>query len=208
MSIVETEQVLVVPTALFHDLGYFQGFSSEVDKYLDDLFSPENTSYRPRDEMEDDPSHKQLIPYCIFRHTDDAGQQSVFVYTRGKGQGESRLHAKRSIGIGGHISSDDDDQSNDIHPYEEGMRRELEEEVVIETKYRELCVGLINDDETEVGKVHLGVVHIFDVEQPNVYPRETDIISTGFQPVSELLDDLSGFETWSSICLEALFGKK
>jgi predicted NUDIX family phosphoesterase len=208
MSIVETEQVLVVPTALFHNLGYFQGFTSEVEKYLDELFSPENTSYRPRGEMEDDPSHKQLIPYCIFRHTDDAGLQSVFVYTRGKGQGESRLHAKRSIGIGGHISSDDDDQSNDIHPYEEGMRRELEEEVVIETKYRELCVGLINDDETEVGKVHLGVVHIFDVEQPNVYPRETDIISTGFQPVSELLDDLSGFETWSSICLEALFGKK
>lgn len=207
MSIVETEQVLVVPTALFHDLGYFQGFTREVDKYLDELFSPEHTSYRPRGEMEDDPSHKQLIPYCIFRHTDDAGQQSVFVYTRGKGQGESRLHAKRSIGIGGHISSDDNDQSNDIHPYEEGMRRELEEEVAIETKYRELCVGLINDDETEVGKVHLGVVHIFDVEEPNVYPRETDIISTGFQPVSELLDDLSGFETWSSICLEALFGK-
>lgn len=207
MSIVDTEHVLVVPTALFHDLGYFQGFSSEVDKYLDELFSPEHTSYRPRGEMEDDPSHKQLIPYCIFRHTDDAGQQSVFVYTRGKGQGESRLHAKRSIGVGGHISSDDDQQGSDIHPYEEGMRRELEEEVAIETKYRELCVGLINDDETEVGKVHLGVVHIFDVEQPNIYPRETDIISTGFQPVSELLDDLSGFETWSSICLEALFGK-
>jgi predicted NUDIX family phosphoesterase len=208
MSIVETEQVLVVPTALFHDLGYFQGFSSEVEKYLDELFSPEHTSYRPRGEMEEDPTHKQLIPYCIFRHTDDAGQQSVFVYTRGKGQGESRLHAKRSVGVGGHISSDDAEQGGDIHPYEEGMRRELEEEVSIETPYRERCVGLINDDETEVGKVHLGVVHIFDVEQPKVYSRETDILSTGFQPVSELLDDLSGFETWSSICLEALFGKK
>lgn len=207
MSIVETEQVLVVPTSLFHDLGYIQGFTSEIDQYLDELFSPEHTSYRPRGEMEDDPSFKQLIPYCIFRHTDDAGEQSVFVYTRGKGQGESRLHAKRSAGVGGHISADDADLGNDIHPYEEGMRRELEEEVVIETKYRERCVGLINDDETEVGKVHLGVVHLLDVEQPRVFPREAEIIEAGFQPVKRILDDLSDFETWSSICLEALFGK-
>lgn len=207
MSIVDTEQVLVVPTALFHDLGYFQGFTCDIDKYLDELFSPEHTSYRPRGEMEDDPGFKQLIPYCIFRHIGDTGRQRVFVYTRGKGQGESRLHAKRSVGVGGHISSDDAEQSDEIHPYDEGMRRELEEEVVIETTYRERCVGLINDDETEVGKVHLGVVHILDVQEPNVRPREADIIDAGFQPVTELLDDLSGFETWSSICLEALFSR-
>lgn len=207
MSTVQTEHVLVVPTELFRQLGYFQGFHADVERYFDELFSPENTSYRPRSDMESDPSFKQLIPYCIFRHTDQAGQQSVFVYTRGNGQGESRLHAKRSVGVGGHISADDGEQGDDIHPYDEGMRRELEEEVVIETAYRQRCVGLINDDETDVGKVHLGVVHIFDVEQPQVKPREAEIIDTGFRPVQELLDDLSGFETWSSICLEALFGK-
>jgi predicted NUDIX family phosphoesterase len=69
-------------------------------------------------------------------------------------------------------------------------------------------VGLINDDETEVGKVHLGVVHIFDVETPNVEPREDEIIDTGFRPVREMLEDLEGFETWSQICLRALFGQK
>ena len=87
----------------------------------------------------------------------------MFSYARGKGQGESRLHDKWSIGIGGHISSVDNSENE---PYRDGMRRELEEEVMIDTPYSERCVGLINDDESEVGKVHLGVVHIFDVDEP------------------------------------------
>jgi predicted NUDIX family phosphoesterase len=205
VSQVQTENVLVVPTALFHKLGHFQGFSRDMDRYLGELFSPEHTSYRPRHEVEEDPSFKQLIPYVIFRHTDADGTVHLFQYTRGKGQGEGRLHSKRSIGIGGHISSDDG-QSADNAAYQEGMRRELAEEVRIDTPYREACVGLINDDESEVGKVHLGVVHIFDVETPDVHPRETDICDAGFRPLSDILADTSKFETWSSICLEALFG--
>lgn len=206
MSIVETEHVLVVPTELFHSLGYFQGFSTEVDRYLEELLSPENTSYQPRSEMEEDPSFKQLIPYVIFRHIDSIGNQRVFQYTRGKGQGESRLHSKRSIGIGGHISSDDAD-CNEINPYDEGMNRELAEEVIIETTYKARCVGLINDDETEVGKVHLGVVHIFDVASSDVRPRESEIVDAGFEDVDQLLADTDGFESWSTICLESLFAK-
>ena len=85
------------------------------------------------------------------------------------------------------------------------MRRELEEEVMIRTPYSQQCVGLINDDQTEVGKVHLGVVHLFDVARPAVEPRESEILDTGFRLVDELLDDLEQFESWSQICLEALF---
>lgn len=205
MAVVKTEQVLVVPTAVFHRLGHFQGFCADADRYLDELFSPEHTSYRPRDEVEEDPSFKQLIPYVVFRHGGDGRPESVFQYTRGKGQGEQRLHAKRSIGIGGHISSVDADAEDDTTPYAEGMRRELEEEVIIDTPYIERCVGLINDDETEVGRVHLGVVHVFDVARPAVRPRERDIVEAGFRPLDSLLADLDGFETWSKITLEALF---
>jgi predicted NUDIX family phosphoesterase len=85
------------------------------------------------------------------------------------------------------------------------MRRELEEEVGIGTPYTARCVGLINDDQTEVGRVHLGVVHLFDVERPDVCPRESEIIECGFRPVTEILADMSGFETWSQICMKALF---
>ena len=202
---VSTEHVLVVPTALFHRLGYFQGFSPDAGRYLDELLRPANTSYRPRGEMETDPSFKQLIPYCIFRHIDSAGRPTVFAYTRGQGQGEGRLRSKRSIGIGGHISSDDR-HVDGRNVYEEGLRRELDEEVFIDASYVQRCVGLINDDATPVGQVHLGVVHLFDVEEPAVRPRESELIECGFRPVDDLLADCSGFETWSQICLNALFG--
>ena len=205
MSVVDTEHVLVVPTELLHRLGYFQGFSRDVDRYLGELLSPANTSYRPRNEMETDPRFKQLIPYVVFCYTDDRGRQHVFQYTRGKGQGERRLHLKRSIGIGGHISSDDEAAAADLDPYQEGMRRELAEEVEISTVFKDRLVGLINDDETEVGQVHLGVVHLYDVAAPSVVPRETEIVDSGFCPTAQLLDEVDRFESWSQICLNALF---
>lgn len=205
MSTVDVEQILVVPTALFHQLGHFQGFSTETDRYLNELLSPEHTSYQPRPEMEEDPSFKQLIPYVIFQHQDEQGQIHLFQYTRGKGQGEKRLHQKRSVGIGGHISSED---AAEVNAYDEGMRRELAEEVHIQTEYSQRCVGLINDDETAVGTVHLGVVHVFDVEEPAVAPREEEIADAGFRPLRELMAELDQFETWSQICLQALFGEK
>jgi predicted NUDIX family phosphoesterase len=208
VSEVHAERVLVVPTEMFHQLGHFQGFNGEVDRYLGELFSPRNTSYRARGEVEQDPGFKQLIPYVIFRYTDTQNKINVFQYTRGKGMGEGRLHSKRSVGIGGHISAIDDNPNLNASPYEEGMRRELDEEVEIDTPYTSKCVGLINDDQTEVGRVHLGVVHLFDVERPAVRSRETDILESGFKPVAEILQDLKGFETWSQICMEALFGNK
>jgi predicted NUDIX family phosphoesterase len=201
---VSTEHVLVVPTELFHRLGYFQGFSPDSRRYLDELLKPANTSYRPRGEMEEDPSFKQLIPYCIFRHVGAGGRETVFAYTRGQGQGEGRLRTKRSVGIGGHISTDDS-HAGAGNVYLEGMRRELDEEVFIDAPYTQKCVGLINDDESPVGQVHLGVVHLFDVDEPAVRPRENELIECGFRPVEDLLSDLSGFETWSQICLRALF---
>ena len=191
------EHVLVIPTAVFHEIGHFQGFCEDVDRYLGVLLDPKHASYRPRPEMEKDPSFKQLIPYCIFRCGDE-----VFHYQRGTAQGESRLHAKRSIGVGGHVSTLD--LNGDLSPYIEGMRRELEEEVDIECGWTEDCVGLINDDLTEVGKVHLGIVHIFNVDNPKVRPREKSMINAGFAPSSELITKMDEVETWSSICLKYL----
>ncbi len=202
MTQVHSERVLVIPTQLLHKLGYFQGFTADVERYLEELQSPQHASYRPRGEMEQDPNFKQLIPYVIFRYTDNSGGDWLFHYRRGTGQGEARLHRKRSVGIGGHVSVDDAGQAD---PYSEGMRRELAEEVIIDTPYRERCVGLINDDQTEVGKVHLGVVHVFDVERPTIRPLESEIMDAGFATPIELLDDLDSFESWSQICLKAIF---
>ena len=203
---VSLEKVLVVPTDLFHSLGHFQGFSPDVDKYLDQLITSDLVSYRPRGEMEEDPSFKQLIPYVLFRYTDEAGNVHLFDYLRGGGAGEARLRAKRSVGVGGHISSIDAEATSD-DVYREGLMRELAEEVVIETEYNENLVGLLNDDETEVGKVHLGVVHLCDVVEPKISPREEDLAEAGFRPVNHILGEIDRFESWSQIVVKALFDK-
>jgi predicted NUDIX family phosphoesterase len=201
----QIERVLVVPAELFRRLGYFQGFSRDVDRYLGELLNPQHITFRPRNEVEHDPSFKQLIPYVIFRHRDGKGGEKIFQYTRGTGMGEGRLHRKHSVGIGGHISADDVGETGAANPYEEGMRREVSEEVIVETSYTSQCVGLINDDQTDVGRVHLGVVHIFDVAEPAVRPREADVLQSGFRPVADILADMEGFETWSQICIKSLY---
>ncbi|MEZ6059908.1 MAG: phosphoesterase [Planctomycetaceae bacterium] len=195
------EHVLVIPTEVFHDIGHFNGFCGEIDRYLEVILDPIHASYRPRSEMERDPSFKQLIPYCIFRC---CGR--IFHYQRGTNQGESRLHSKRSVGVGGHVSTLD--LEGEGTPYHEGMKREIEEEVELQSAWTESCVGLINDDDTDVGKVHLGVVHIFDLDYPKVEPREESMINAGFASPEELVRELSEFETWSQICLKHLYGAK
>lgn len=193
------EHVLVAPTQLFHELGYFQGFSPHAERYITTLLDPAHTSFRPRNEVEEDPSYKQLIPYCIFRHGSE-----IFHYKRGKKGGEGRLHSKRSVGIGGHISSTD--RLSGDRRYLQAMHREISEEVFMESGFNDACVGLINDDETPVGRVHLGIVHIFDLDAAKVRPREESILETGFAQPAELIQSIDQFETWSQICLRHLFG--
>ncbi len=193
------EHVLVVPTLLFRELGYFQGFNANVGRYLDTLLDPLHTSFQPRSKCEEDPSYKQLIPYCLFMH-----DGLVFHYRRGKAGGEGRLHSKRSVGIGGHISSTD--RMGGDRRYQEAMHREISEEVFLQAGFQDRCVGLINDDESPVGQVHLGIVHIFDLDSAKVLPREESILETGFAQPAELLQQIDQFETWSQICLKHLFG--
>ena len=189
-----SERVLVIPTKRLHEAGLFHGFTDRVGDYIPRLLDPVYLTYMPRDEAETDPSFKQLIPYLVVCH---AGR--VFHYRR-RGGGEKRLHARRSIGLGGHICSDDGTPSTDA--YEVGMRRELLEEVSLVGDYTQRCVGLINDDRTPVGQVHLGVVHLIEVTSDRVECREAALESRGFAGVEELRATIDEFETWSQFLLE------
>lgn len=188
------ERVLVIPTLLFRELGYFQGFNGDVRAYLNVLLEGGHTLFLERAAAEDDPSYKQLIPYCLFQC-----RGKLLHYRRGSGIGEGRLLGKRSVGIGGHISEEDAGGSD--HPYQVGMRREIEEEVDLGSPFRESIIGLINDDATEVGRVHLGVVHVFDLDEPRVTARESSLQDFGFSKPGELVHQLEEFESWSQICL-------
>lgn len=197
------EQILVVPETVITAIGPLEGFSREVDRFLGPILASDQLSFRPRGQMESDPSFKQLIPYVILQHTDAAGTIRVFTYTRGSGQGERRLHARRSIGIGGHISEADAAGGSD--PYLTGMQRELAEEVTIRCDYSERRVGLIYDSTTEVGRVHLGVVHILELEEQRVEPNEEDISDTEFITLDALRAEYDSLEVWSRLCVDSLY---
>jgi len=203
MSVIPQEDVLVVPRALFEKAGAFQGFCSDTNAYLPLLLDPRHTSWRPRASVEEDPSFKQLIPYCVLAHRGPDGAVRYLAYTRGGGQSEARLRAKRSVGIGGHISSTDGEHGDDTS-YDAGMRREIAEEIAIAGGWTSRCVGLINDDSNAVGSVHLGIVHVLELERPDVASRESELVDCGFEPLEALLADRDRFETWSQIVLDAL----
>jgi predicted NUDIX family phosphoesterase len=199
----QTERVLVVPGAELDRLGRFQGFSGEAERYLRGLLVPELAQFRPRSEVETDPSFKQIIPYVVFRSGD-----AVFCYTRGKSQGETRLHRRRSLGVGGHVAESDADGRPTLDAYELAMRRELDEEVSVNSDGMIRRMGLINDDSTPVGQVHLGVVHLYELERPAVSPREAGLADAEFVPLVDLRDQRDQFETWSQICIEAFLGDR
>ncbi|HEX8203798.1 MAG TPA: phosphoesterase [Isosphaeraceae bacterium] len=194
-----SQRVLVVPGAELDRLGRFQGFSAEVDRYLGALLVPDLAGFRPRAEVEDDPGYKQIIPYVVFRCGD-----AVFCYTRGVAQGEARLHRRRSLGVGGHVEEADAEGRGTLEAYELALRRELDEEVRIGSPGRLRRVGLINDDATAVGAVHLGVVHLFELDRPAVEPREAGLAEPGFVPLAELRTRRDDFESWSRICLDSV----
>ena len=203
MSPIPQEDVLVVPRSLLERVGIFQGFCGDTASYLPLLLDPRHTSWRPRASVEEDPSFKQLIPYCVLSWRAEDGTPRYFAYTRGGGQSEARLRAKRSVGIGGHIASTDGEHGDDVS-YESGMKRELAEEVAIGGTWTSRCVGLINDDATPVGSVHLGIVHIMELERPEVASRESELVECGFDTLEKLLADRERFETWSQIALDAI----
>lgn len=192
------EQILVVRRALFDELGSFQGFRAEAEGYLREFLKKENNFFVARSLAEEDPSLKQIIPYAVFCH---GGK--ILHYTRGSKSGEKRLVAKESVGIGGHINDSDESLfSFDESAYHAAVRREISEELVLGGGFEERVVGLINDDSTEVGRVHIGVVHLVELENADVSAGEKAIAQLGFGTREELLARRENFETWSQIVLD------
>jgi predicted NUDIX family phosphoesterase len=196
------EMVLVVKREFFDALGSFQGLCPRVGDYLPAFLRRENNFFAPRPAAENDPSLKQIIPYAVFLH---GGK--ILHYRRGSKSGEKRLVAKRSVGIGGHVNDTDENTAHfDSPAYHNAVRREIAEELRLGGGFSERAVALINDDSTEVGRVHLGVVHLVELESADVAPGEAAIAELGFSTPEELLGGRDEFETWSQIVLDGFGG--
>ena len=199
------EQILVITRALLDELGSFQGINTRVDDYLPAILNPANNFFMDRGAAEQDPSHKQLIPYCIFRVKAAEGTRYLH-YTRGKSGGESRLHASGSVGIGGHINPIDQREDHlGMETYMAGVEREIDEELNISGKHSNKIIALLNDESNSVGQVHLGVVHMIDLESDQVKANEDAIANLGLLTLEELRGELyQPLETWSQLCVDIL----
>jgi predicted NUDIX family phosphoesterase len=194
------ENVLVVRRSLFDELGAFQGLNFQPEKYLRAILSRGSNFFLPRGEAEGNPAYKQIIPYALI-----VFQNTLLHYVRGKKAGEQRLIAKGSIGIGGHMNEIDESLfAMDEQAYRAGVEREVKEEIKIDTPFEDQIVALLNDDSTEVGRVHLGIVHVFKLKEPKVQKREAMITGLTFLTKKELLACRETMETWSQICLNSL----
>src|ERR1700722_10789281 len=134
------ERVLCFERKLLDELGAFQGLTLEVEKYLSVLTSASHLVYLNRSEAELDKRYKQLIPYVLLVCGD-----KILRYRRGKDGQETRLHGLCSVGAGGHIWEEDPALFSNDRGYQEGMRRELIEEVGIDAA-NEPAGAAINDD--------------------------------------------------------------
>jgi len=197
------EQVLVIERKIFEQVGAFNGLATDVDRYINRIFAPGVPRFIPRPKAEKDPSFKQLIPYVIM-----TCQGKFLSYVRGKKAGEKRLVAKRSLGIGGHINPVDADNSTLFaylfDNYLIAVKREVAEEVSVDTTYKDKIIALLNDDNNEVGQVHLGIVHLWTLDEPKVSRKEQMITQMGFMTIPELQQVKDSMETWSQICLDGL----
>ena len=194
------ENVLVFPRSVLERLGVFQGFSADVDRYLPTILEPKNNSFMSRALAETNPDFKQIIPYVVI--TDG---KSVLHYVRGKKAGEQRLVAKGSIGIGGHINDEDHTLfAFGLQAFQDAVRREVCEELALQGPFDAKPVGLINDDSTEVGRVHFGIVHVMFRTPEQVKKNEQVITQVEFLPIEELQAKREQMESWSQFCLDNL----
>ena len=195
------EEILVISRELFDKLGSFQGIETDVVRYLEAILDPANNFFMDRGKAEEDSSFKQIIPYALFHHNG-----RYLHYTRGKSGGESRLHSQGSVGIGGHINPVDE-RADPLgrETYLAGVEREIDEELDITGGHQNQIVGLLNDDSNDVGKVHLGVVHIFELESDQVTSAEDALANLTFQSAENLKGSLrKNLETWSQHCVDSL----
>ncbi len=187
----QTELVLVVPRHEAIDgpswrgvrAGGLQHISAALDRH---------GRFVPRPEAEVDPSLKQIIPYLVLR---DGAR--YFLMRRTRAGGDARLHERWSIGVGGHLNPGDGDLAG-------GLLREWNEEIEADFVPSFEFVGLLNDDDTEVGSVHLGVVYVADAAGRTVGVRETEKLEGAFAPASAVEEVRERLETWSALVFDHL----
>ena len=186
------EQVMVVETAALQP--FLAGHPHDlIRERTDEVFHLIATQhfFVDRAEAEVSPQWRQIIPYVVLQHG-----KAFFLVRRTRKQNEARLHDKLSLGIGGHI--------NPGHDLVGGLQQELGEEMQLDDPYTLAFAGILNDESTEVGRVHLGAVYLLHATSDRVRVLETEKMSGEWVSREALAGFAPAMETWSQIVYEQL----
>lgn len=190
------ERVYVVPRAELFPEGAPHGFFPAGPELFERIYA--RGFFADRDRVEEDPSLKQVIPYALVVRDD-----AILLCRRSHRGGERRLHGLYSVGVGGHVNPED--QADVIG---DALRRELLEELVLPARYASRIVGIVNNDTTAVGSVHVGVVAVVEPGPGLVKVREEDTMSGDFIGRADLLAlharSRESFEGWSALLIDRL----
>jgi predicted NUDIX family phosphoesterase len=187
------ELVLVVPRAsLMADPGWHGVRTDGIEEF--EAIVRRDGRFLPRPAMEVDRSWKQVIPYLVLRDG-----ERYFLMRRTKAGGDARLHDRWSIGVGGHLNPGDGDLAG-------GLRREWREEIRADFEPEFRLVGLLNDDTTDVGSVHIGAVCVADADGRPIAIREIDKLTGEFADPAAVANVVPDMETWSALVFEHMEG--
>lgn len=187
----EGELVLVVPrSTLMGDPGWYGVTTAGLEGF--EAIVAREGQFRPRAEVEIDRSWKQVIPYLVLRDG-----TRYFLMRRTQAGGDVRLHDRWSIGVGGHLNPGDGDLAG-------GLRREWREEIRADFEPAFELIGLLNDDTTDVGAVHVGAVYLAHAAGRPVEIRETEKLTGSFSEPAEVAGVIDRLESWSAIVFEHL----
>lgn len=192
---VAAEQVLCVRREDIFPDGAWHGFVTDNLERAQHIIRTKHF-FKPRAEVEDDPSYQQIIPYVVFRHGN-----RYFLTHRLRASSERRLRKQYSLGVGGHINP------GDLHagdPLLDGLRREWEEEVVYDGHFEARLLGFLNEESSPVSKVHLGAVFLVDGDSENIRIRETDKLEGELLTLDEMRIHFLEMESWSQHVYELL----
>lgn len=196
---VSDELLIVVPVEALHAARLVQGFDPSPQRILDAACKPGVARVMPRLVAETDPRFKQIVCYVVLR-----SGGSVFNYRRSAKAGERRLAGLRSIGVGGHLNVGDVGDQIGLDGLRRGISRELAEEVTLAEEPPIRYLGIINDDTTDVGRVHIGLIALAELAEPRVSLRDPTLLDGRFDRPETLVARSSSFEGWSQLCLPAL----
>lgn len=190
------KEALVVKREILFKDKHFEGFLPVKDF---DFISVINKNYfyaERGDKLENDISLQQIIPYVIITNPKT---KKIFAYKRANNDNysEKRLRNKWSIGVGGHI-----ERVDNKNPIQEGMMRELKEELKIDNYPIPKIIGYVNDDSGSVESVHFGIIALAKTSE-DVKQGDDEMAHSSFYTIDEFEALISNreneLEGWSKI---------